>query len=481
VPIDGGAPVALSDAPHGRGGDWGADDSIIFAPDGNTGLSAISVSGGPPRLVTILDKSRGEVSHRAPQILPDGKSVLFTALTGPGNMPNTRVQSLVTGKTSLVEPDTWARYLPGNRLLYVSNRVAVTAPFDLERLAVTGPSTPLIEDIRPTLGLYGNIWPFAVSPLGSLVFVPGTQAAEQQRTLVWVDRHGVATPLGSPPRGYEHVRLSPDGQRLALTIREPSGTDIWMYELARDTFTRLTSDGTSAAPVWSPDGTRVAFSADAGREIAVRVANRGGPTERSFRATRPGQIPNAWFPESWSPDGRMLSVMQYGLMTMADIWSLSLDDSSTSGPIVERPGYQLGSRISPDGRWLAYLSEETGQWEVNVTSFPDGHGTRQVSSGGGTEVAWSRSGRELFYKSANGGALVAVPVDTRAGFVPAKPVRLFEAGSLSAFTGSGTFNVSPDGERFVMVRAHGEEAAANALNVVLGWTDELRRQANAGK
>jgi hypothetical protein len=177
----------------------------------------------------------------------------------------------------------------------------------------------------------------------------------------------------------------------------------------------------------------------------------------------------------------MLSVMQYGLMTMADIWSLSLDDSSTSGPIVERPGYQVGSRISPDGRWLAYLSEETGQWEVNVTSFPDGHGTLQVSSGGATEVAWSRSGRELFYKSPNGGAFVAVPVDTRAGFVPAKPVRLFEAGSVSAFTGSATFDVSPDGERFVMVRTHGEDIAANALNVVLGWTDGLRRPANAGK
>jgi serine/threonine-protein kinase len=477
VSIDGGTPAALSEAPHGRGGDWGPDDSVIFAPDGNTGLFEVSASGGPARPITTLDKAAGEVSHRAPQILPSGKDVLYTVFTGPSNTPSTRAVSLITGKTGLVQPNTWARYLADDRLLYVSNGLAVTAPFDPGRLVTTGPSDPLEEDMRRTPAPTSNVWPFAVSGTGALVFVPGIQATQQQRTLVWVDRHGVATPLGSPARAYGDVRLSPDGQKLALTTREASGTDIWIYELASDRFTRLTSDGASESPVWSPDGARLAFAADQLQEIVVRAADGTGPIERSLRATRPDQIPNQWRPTSWSPDGRLLSVMQFGINTMADIWSLSLESPAMSRPVVVRSDYQVGGRISPDGRWLAYLSNETGQWEVNVTSFPDGVGRQQVSSRGGTQVEWAQSGRELFYRG--DGAFMVVPVETHDRFAAGKPVPLFDDRYLPATMGRPTCDVSPDGQRFVMVRTHGEDVATNTLNVVLGWTDALRREQNA--
>ena len=174
VSIEGGAPVTLCDAPRGRGADWGPDDSIIFAPNGNTGLSQIPAAGGAPRILTTLNAKEGELSHRAPQILPGGKTVLFTVFTGQELTPSNRALSLVTGQTqTVVEGRSWARYVPDGHLIYVLNGVAVTVPFDHTRLTVTGPPMPVLEDLRQSLGPNGNLWSFAVSAEGSLVFVPG--------------------------------------------------------------------------------------------------------------------------------------------------------------------------------------------------------------------------------------------------------------------------------------------------------------------
>ena len=204
VSIEGGAPVTLADAPRGRGADWGPDDSIIFAPDGNTGLSQIAAAGGTPRVLTTLNTKEGELSHRAPQILPGGKTVLFTVFTGQELTPSTRALSLVTGQTrALIESRSWARYVPGGHLIYVLNGVAVTAPFDHNRLTVTGPPTPVLEDLRQSFGSGGNLWPFAVSAEGSLVFVPG---GPRRRSLVSFDRQGVGTPLRERPA---RVRATP--------------------------------------------------------------------------------------------------------------------------------------------------------------------------------------------------------------------------------------------------------------------------------
>ena len=469
VPVEGGAPVTLCDAPHGRGADWGPDNSIIFAPDGNTGLSQIAAAGGVARPITTLDGKKGELSHRAPQILPGGKTVLFTVFTGQELAPSNRVLSLVTGQTrTLVETGSWARYVPGDHLIYVANGVAMTAPFDHERLTVTGPATPLTEDIRQSLAPPANLWQFAVSAEGSLVFVPGGRA--NQRSLMWVDRHGVGTPLGTAVRAYQQLRLSPDGQRLALTIREPAGPDIWIYELTHDRLTRLTSEGNNLFPVWSPDGKHIAFAS--GRfgphNMFVQAADGSGPTERLLTSNKVQR------PRSWSPDGRMLNFSQDD--PMPDLWTLSLEQPATPRSIVQLPGYQTSSRISPDGRWLAYTSEESGQFETYVTRFPNGAGKSQVSSGGGTHPVWARNGRELFYLKDD--KLMVVEVNTRSAFVAGKPVLLFQGQSVVP-AGDSTFDVSLDGQRFVMIRTSGENVTANQVNVVLGWSDELTRRARA--
>jgi serine/threonine-protein kinase len=472
VPVEGGAPVTLCDAPRGRGADWGPDDSIIFAPDGNTGLSQIAAAGGVPRPITTLDGKKGELSHRAPQILPGGKTVLFTVFTGEELTPSNRALSLVTGQTrTLVEIGSWARYVPGDHLIYVSNGVAMTAPFDPKRLTVTGPATPLTEDVRQSMAPPANLWQFAVSAEGSLVFIPGGRA--NQRSLVWVDRHGVATPLGTAVRAYQQLRLSPDGQRLALTIREPAGPDIWIYELTHDRLTRLTSEGNNLFPVWSPDNTHIAFAS--GRfgphNMFVKAADGTGPTERLLTSDKVQR------PRSWSPDGRMLNFSQDD--PMPDIWTLSLEQPPTPRPIVQLPGYQTSSRISPDGRWLAYTSEESGQFETYVTRFPDGVGKSQVSSGGGTQPVWARNGRELFYLKDD--KLMVVEVDTRSTFVAGKPVLLFQGQSLLGPAGDSTYDVSLDGQRLVMIQTSGASVTANQVNVILGWSDELTRQARAGQ
>ena len=476
VSTEEGAPVTLCDAPQGRGADWGPDDSIVFAPEQNAGLLQISAMGGSPRSVTTLSSARSERSHRAPQILPGGKTVLFTVFSGQELTPSTRALSLVTGQTSLVESGSWARYVRGH-LIYVSNGVAVAAPFDPSRLAVTGPPTPLAEDFRRSRDFRRNLWPFAVSAEGSLVFIAADGTAASQRSLVWVDRRGVATPIGTALHAYEQLRLSPDGEQLALTIREPSGSDIWIYELTRDRLTRLTSEGDNQAPVWSPDGTRIAFASSrfGPTNILVRSANGIGPTQRL--ASELFQ-----FTSSWSPDARMLIVDQYNstYTGMFEIGTILLEGPQASRLVVQRPGYQVGGRTSPDGRWLAYLSDESGQYEVRVTSFPNGSGNSPVSSGGGTQVVWARSGRELFYRKGN--RLMAVPVDTRMGFVPGKPTQLFEGRYFDAGgAGSPTYDVSPDGERFVMIRTSGETAATNQVNVVMGWSNELTRRERAAR
>ena len=308
--------------------------------------------------------------------------MLFTVFTGQELTPSNRALSLVTGQTrTLVESRSWARYVPDGHLIYVLNGAAVTVPFDPTRLTVTGPPTPVLEDLRQSLAARGNLWPFAVSAEGSLVFVPG---GPRRRSLVSFDRHGVGTPLGSGLHAYEQLRLSPDGQRLALTIREPTGSDIWIYELAHGRLTPLTTGGNDGAPVWSPDGTRIAFASwrFGPHNLFVRAADGSGPTERLVTSDKVQR------PSAWSPDGRMLSFTQDD--PMPDIWTLSLESPPDAAPtrsVAGLPDESPASRRMVDG-WRT-ASEESGQYEVYVTSFPNGAGKSPVSSGGGNQPVWA--------------------------------------------------------------------------------------------
>jgi Tol biopolymer transport system component len=313
---------------------------------------------------------------------------------------------------------------------------------------------------------------YSISDTGSLVYVSrGSQGT--QRKMVWVSRNGVEQPLPAPAQDYRDVVLSPDGQRVAAEI----DNQIWLYDLARDSLTRFTFEGNqNLNPVWTPDGKRIAF----------RSNKEGGPAnifwqwaDGSGGLERLSTYENLQVPKSWSPDGQFLAFHEGSPKTGRDIWVLRMSDRK-SQPFLVTPFNEGGPTFSPDGRWLAYVSNESGRPEVYVQPFPGPGGKWQISTDGGAEPAWNRNGKELFYRSGN--KMMALDVTTQPGFSPGKPHMLFE-GQYSASEWpliDTAYDVSPDGQRFLMTKAAEQAAEATQINVVLNWFEELKQKVPTG-
>jgi serine/threonine-protein kinase len=314
---------------------------------------------------------------------------------------------------------------------------------------------------------------YDVSAEGTLIY----QAAltDEHRQLEWVDRRGHATSLGAPVMSYAYPRISPDGTRVAIDVMDAADRDIWMWDISRRTLERFTKDPTGNPIVtWSPDGSHLVFGSErSGVPNAYRQAADGSGEPERLLASDALQMPI-----SYTPDGRLLVSM--GVTgQQRDIHLMTLDGQRKSEPLIHGPANELWAEVSPDGRWIAYDSDESGQFEVYVRPFPDAYrGSRwQISAAGGRQPVWSRNGRELFYRDFSG-ALMAVPVAAGPGFVPRRPVRLFEGTGYLGAGGQGggrTYDVSPDGNRFLMVRT--EDQASTPLVVVLNWFEELKRLA----
>ena len=467
VSISGGAPVTICDSSNLYGGaSWGPDDTIIFAPVSRVGLLRVSAAGGStPQVLTTLDSTKEEISHRWPHFLPGGKAVLFNVAGGPNwDQWPIVVQSLETGERRVVvDAGTRARYLPTGHLVYGRAGTLMAVPFDLERLEATGAAVPILEGVR--MGTEGTV-EYSFSGLGSLVYIPGP-VGEPQRRLVWLDRRGVEEALPVPLRSYYLARLSPDGQRIAATIRGESN-DVWVYDIAGQTLTRVTFEGNNQFPIWTPDGKRVTFRATRGgtRNIWWTPVDGSG-TDEQLTSGDHNQTP-----DFWSPDGQMLVYRDSDLVTRDDLWVLPLEGERKARPILQTPFSERGARISTDGQWLAYFSDESGQYEIYVQSFPGLGGKRQVSTEGGREPAWARNGRELFFRNRN--KMMAVDIQTQPTFSTGKPRLLFEISpSLLAF--SRMFDVTPDGQHFLMVKLSEQELPATQLIVVQNWFEELKR------
>jgi serine/threonine-protein kinase len=477
VSLSGGAPLTLCSASANRGASWGPDDTIIFTPSNLfSGLFRVSAGGGTPKPLTVPDPKKGAFSHRWPEILPRGKALLFT-LWGGGSFDDARIAllSLDTGERRvLVEGGTYGRYVPSGHLVYARAGGLLAVPFDLKRLEVTGPPLPIVEGVAMT-AITGAA-EFGASADGSLAYVPGAETGVE-RTLVWVDRKGTAQPLSAPPRPYGDPRLSPDGQRVALEIVH-GNSGVWVYDLGRGTSTRLIETGGTllASPVWTPDGKRVTFSslASGGWDLDWMSADGSGGPER----LAPGE--SLQWPGSWSPDGQALAFSKTDPTTGSDIWVLNLKPERKAQPFLQTPANESGGMFSPDGRWLAYQSDESGRWEVYVRPFPGPGGKTQISAEGGVEPVWARNGRELFYR--NGDKMMATAVETKPTFAAAKPKLLFERHyepSPQSFLAN--YDVSPDGQRFLMINASEQEQASTQINVVQNWFEELERRVPTGK
>jgi eukaryotic-like serine/threonine-protein kinase len=475
VSISGGAAVTLCDAQGGEGATWGPNGMIIFTPTPSSGLAVVSAEGGTPQPLTTLDSKKGETSHRWPEFLPGGKAVLFMTLTG-SNLGATAIDwplelyMLKTGeRRDLMQVGSRPRYAPSGHVVYAQGTNLMAAPFDSGRMALTGASVPVVEGVARTIG----VPEYAVSDNGALGYLPGVSVQATQLRLVWVDRKGAEQPIAAPPQAYRNPRVSPDGRRVAVSIIE-LGTQIWIYDLGRDTLTRLTFEGNpNLDPVWTPDRKRVAFSSGNPRNLFWQAADGSGKAER---LTTNDYIQS---PNSWLPDGQSLAFTEMNPTTGRDVWVLGLSDR-TPHLFLRTPFTEAAPRFSPDGRWLAYVSDESGHFEVYVQPYPGPGGKWQISTESGTEPVWNPNGRELFYRS--GGKMMAVDIATQPGFAAGKPRMLFEGRYSPTPLTSPNYDVSPDGQRFLMLKPSEQaQAAPTQINVVLNWFEELKQKVPVGK
>ena len=466
VSVSGGAAVTLRGIGDPRGGSWGSQGTIIFAPGSASTLYQVSDEGADARPLTQFQN--GDGTHRWPEVLPGGKAVAFVAGT---NMTNARivVRPIQSGaQRDFGQGGTYPRYMPSGHLIYAQGTTLMAVPFDPERLETKGPAVPMVEGVAVSSSGAAQ---YSISSNGSLLYVSGG-ATLVQRKLAWVNRNGKEEVLAAPAQPYGYPRLSPDGRRVAVETEN----QIWIYDLSRDTLTRFTFEGSpNQSPVWTPDGKHIAFYSSKGGPSNVwwQLADGSGGLEQLGTGLYP-QIPR-----SWSPDGQLLAFHENNPITKKDIWVLRLSDHKAE-PFLRTPFSEGGPVFSPDGHWLAYISDESGRQEIFVQPYPGPGGKWQISTEGGNEPAWSRNGRELFFRSGN--KMMAVEVTTQPTFSAGKPKVLFAGQYLTVTPGlTGTaFDISPDGQRFLMVKET-ERATTNAqINVVLNWSEELKRRVPAG-
>ncbi|MEP7299431.1 MAG: protein kinase [Burkholderiales bacterium] len=469
VPVTGGEAVMLADRifPVGT---W-VDDDILF---GDTrGLSRVSAAGGEP--VQLL-ATEGVEQIVSVEMLAERNAILFTVIPTRGNvtgmaasMPGARIEALDlrTGKSHVVlRGGGRPRRTPTGHLLYASGGTLYGVAFDSGLLQTRGEPVPLI--------VTAGVLDFDVSAEGTLVYL--AIGGAQNRELVWVDRQGREEPLGAPPRPYIYPRISPDGNRVAIDMFDGATRDIWVWDMPRATLELFTKDPAHNPLVaWSPHGRHLAYGSErSGVSNVFRQAADGSGEPERMVASDALQMPI-----SYTPDGRLLvSVGVAG--QQRDIHLMQLDGDRKVEPLIHSPANELTAEVSPDGRWLAYDSDESGQFEVYVRPFPDAYsGSRwQISSGGGRQPLWSRAGSELFYRDFSG-ALLSVPVATGSVFAPGRPVKVFSGTGYSgagAQGGGRTYDVAPDGRRFLMLKNTGQGQAPQ-LVVVLNWFEELRRLA----
>ncbi len=469
VAITGGPPVTVAQTGAVLGAAWAPDDTIIFATsDPDTGLQRVSANGGA---VTELSKpvpASGELDHLWPEMLPGGRSVLLTITASAGGIAAAQVAvlDLTTGAHSvLMRGGSHGHYVNSGHLVFTAEGGLRAVPFDLAKLETRGTPVTVLPQLVTTTRGSGD---FAVAADGTFAYVeaPGF-AASEQRTLVWVDRQGREESLGAPPRPYFHPRISPDGTRVAVAIADQEH-DIWMWDLARQTLSQLTFDpAPDFSPAWTPDGRRLVFFSQRGREPGLfwqPVDGTGTPERLATGAPTTAVTPDA-------------AHVLFALTSNKDLAMVSLDGTRRVQSLSNHPSTERNGIVSPDGRWLAYESDASGRFEIYVRPFARAQaGQWLISAGGGTRPLWSPNGAELFYV-APGGALMASQVHPRDGAWSAdRPTKIVDGRyATEGVRDRRSYDVSPDGRRFLMIKQSAGGVTAPQIVVVHNWFEELRR------
>jgi Tol biopolymer transport system component len=465
VGFDGGPPrVVAESALDDMGSSWSPDGIIVFASYG-AGLSLVSAAGGEQKVLTTLDWEAGEVQHRWPQFLPGGTTVQFTVATDTGSRVD--LVSLETGERRKLEGIsnlTRARYVESGHLVFGHARGLNVVEFDAESGTLTGEPVSALEDVASVPDL-GNAF-FEISDTGTLVFVPGITTGDLE--LVWVDRQGRITPAVAGEASFMHPKLSPDDRQLAVSAGSEIGfRQIWVYDLIRGTRRLLPCEGSCSSPFWTPDGQEVVFSSNAaGSWDLFKGAVQGTDPAGEFVARE-----NEQWGGSFSPDGRTFAFYDVHPETGRDIWVFDLEARESRPYLVTRFN-ERAPKISPDGRWMAYLSNESGLDEIYVESFPQRGRKWTISTEGGTEPNWSADGTELFYRQ--GDQMMVVDVSLGEDFSATKPRVLFEGRFEVGVIGNMDYDVTADSQRFLMVKRD-EASGLVDLHVILNWDQELRQ------
>jgi serine/threonine-protein kinase len=488
--VAGGATVTLCDAPNGRGGTWTDDGTIIFSPNNTPSVTLMRVpaAGGNPEPLFRL--AEGETTQRWPQVLPGGKAILYSSaasLTGWEDA-NLVIQPLAGGPGKIVvRAAYYGRYLPSGHLVYVHQGTMFAAPFDLERLEVLGPPVPVVEDVAASPAVTGGAQ-FAFSGDGTLIYVPG-RTISQDIPISWIDRSGRISPLRAMPSNWSNPVFSPDGTRLAVDIFDGKQTDVWIYDWSRDTLSRLTFDQTDdQRPAWTSDGQRIVFSSKRGDGTHFNLywqrADGTGDVTRLTDST------NNQYAGSWHPAGKVLAFLEDDGAD-SNIMLLPMEGDEATGwkpgtptAFLKTPLRESTPTFSPDGRWIAYLSNENGRNDLFVRPFPGPGGKWQISTTAVDDPMWSRSSRELFFAVAGLQLMVAAYSVDGDSFRADKPKLVSETRFITRpREPSRDIAVHPDGQRFAVAAMPETEIAERFDKVVFvfNFLDELRRIASSKK
>jgi len=469
APVDGGPAIDLA-AADWAGGSWGRNGKLVYTRTYNTGLSVVSEAGGDERVLTNVDSSKGELGHWWPQILPDGDHVLFTAYRTPIERATIEVLSISSGKREVVfTGGVFGFYVPTGHLLYAVGETIRAVPFDLGRLAVTGAALPVVDSVamNPTDGAAA----FDVSENGTLAYLPVSSYITETE-LVLVDRRGNESRALPATDRYDHPRLSPEGGRIAVDIRSANSLgDIWVFQIGRSGGLRLTAEGgRDFGAEWTPDGRELIYSSEHPFfDLYRRAADASRPAEPLLT----GGFDR--YPGSVSPDGRLFA-FSLAVPGAGELWTVQLRGPPAPARYFAN-GFNLAHpTLSPDGRWMAYDSDESGRIEVYAQSYPNPSLKRwKVSPANGSEPMWTRGGRELVYRK--GDSVMAVSVDLENGR-SGRPKALFGGPypDSPGWTRPRSYDVSRDGERFLMTKLPAEERRPR-IAVVLNWFAELRAKA----
>jgi Tol biopolymer transport system component/predicted Ser/Thr protein kinase len=481
VEIAGGPPIVLCDAPSGRGGSWNRDNVILFTPSATGGgLQRVSSAGGVPTVVTKVDPATGDTNHRWPHFLPDGRHFIYTETTGiccPAPKPATiRIGSLdpAEADVTLLQAESSVSYASGH-LLFARDETLMAQPFDPDARQTKGDAFPLAEHVSTEGSRYVGA---SVSENGTLVYAQGGYQERQQ--LTWFDRTGRALGTLGEAAPYVNLALSPEERRVAVALRtgNPENTDIWILDITRNIRSRLTIDlEVDESPVWSPDGTRVAFGRQAFGKASLRqkLINGTAADESLFEAS--GNV--SVTPTSWSADGRFIAYTLTGSFPRRfDVWVLPLFGDRKPFPLVQtgQTGLLRGQAVfSPDGRWIAYSTADPRESNVYVQPFPEAGAKFQVSRDGGSHPAWRADGKELFYLAYDG-TMMAVPITASGQFDAGAPQVLFPTG-LPVFNippSVTVYNVTKDGKRF-LVNGRPQQAGVEPLTVLVNWTSAIQK------